>query len=407
MKQLRTDIALCLLIFAAALAMRIVVAAPVFAGDTRMIAGDDGDYYTIAISLITQGTFSLPTGPTAYRMPFFPLFLAFWHLLLGPQPYAALPVLLAVGALIPVGTYVLGRALANRAVGLLAGLLLAFDYELAFFSRLYMTETIFAALVLAGMLAAWRLRVTMSWRWAATAGVALGCACLTRANFLPFVALLLLWLVWAGWERRRLAFRNATIVGAIVVALWLPWVARNYLVFHRLIPFTTQGGAAYYGLYNDISTSGHPDIPYGFWVWRIVDPPDEPGKVWDEAALDEYQRELARDWIVAHPAEAIKVSLAQAAYFWSAEERGSYYRVVPIGLITLLVVAALRRQPDTILWLVLALAMTGLAVISVGQNRYAYPLRPILAVMTAIALGEAARALATMRGRAAALRRSP
>ncbi len=397
MKQYRIDFFLALAVFVAALAVRVVIAAPVFAGDTRFIIGDDDDYYNIAISLITSGTFGINGSPTAYRMPFFPLFLAFWHLLLGPQPYAPLLVMLVFGSLIPLGSYILGRYLADRSVGMIAGLLLTFDKDLIFYSRLYMTETMFCLLILASMLATWRLRVTLAWGWAVVVGLTLGCACLTRANFLPFVAVLLLWLLWLRRDRLRLALRNAATIGLIVGAIWVPWVVRNYLVFHQLIPFTTQGGYAYYGLYNDAAVL--PGERYGVWIWLGVNPPQEPGKVWDEATLDGYHRDLAFQWISAHPAESVKVALMQIYYFWSNEDAGSYLRAVVVGLPTLIILAVSWRYPDMLLWLALALTMTLLALISVGQARYAFPLRPILAVSTAMALSAATRMLSRWRKR--------
>lgn len=82
-------------VFLVSLLMRVNYAWPALSGKIDFFMGDDDDYYALALSLVQHGTLGTP-NPTAYRMPFFPLFLAFWHWLLGPSPYAALPVLLVL-----------------------------------------------------------------------------------------------------------------------------------------------------------------------------------------------------------------------------------------------------------------------------------------------------------------------
>ena len=52
MKKYWLDIVFMLVIFTLALVLRIVIAQPTFNGDLSFPAGDDDDYYQIAISLI-------------------------------------------------------------------------------------------------------------------------------------------------------------------------------------------------------------------------------------------------------------------------------------------------------------------------------------------------------------------
>lgn len=386
MKKHRLDLTLGLLVFVIALAVRIFAARHVWAGDLSFHMGDDDDYYRIAISLVESGTYAIHGIPTAYRMPLFPLFAAFWHLIFGPQPYSPLLVFLLASALIALGTYLLGRQLGDRMVALIAGMIVAFDGGFILYSYHYMTETLFSLLVLAAMLAAERLRVTQHWRWAMAAGLGLAGATLTRANFGPFVIVVALWVVWHGRGQLPRALKHAAIIGGLVVVLWAPWIVRNYLVFDALIPFTTQGGNAYYGIYNDAVTRSDSELAYGYWVWRIPQPPQIPGHQWSEVELDTYQREVARDWIKANPAKALKVALMQPVYFWMPDgpDGGSWMRTVVIGLPTLLVFALRRRQAELGLWLALAGMLSALTIISVGVARFQIPLRPILAVTTAM-----------------------
>ncbi len=87
MKQYRRDIIFAVLIFVVALLVRSFIAVPIWAGDLGFYMGDDGNYYWIAISLVQHGVFGTEGVPTAYRMPLFPLFAAFWHRLFGRDRY--------------------------------------------------------------------------------------------------------------------------------------------------------------------------------------------------------------------------------------------------------------------------------------------------------------------------------
>jgi len=373
-----------------------MVAAPVIAGDTKFITGDDTDYYGIAISLVTNGSFTLHGHPTAYRMPFFPLFLAFWHLLFGIAPYAILPILLVIGGLLPVGTYLLARTLGGSTwIALVAAMITAIDNYFVIFSRLYMTEVLFSLLVVTSMLAVSRLRTTYDWVWAGVAGTLLGAATLTRANFGPFVVIVLLWLVWHGRNKLRVVLPQTALVGMIVGAMWGGWVVRNYMVFHCLIPFTTQGGNAYYGIYNDQATADDIGDRFGYWIWRIPDPPATPGKVWDEVALDQYQRTVTREWIAAHPGKALRAALMQVFHLWrpSFDASINYLLTVVIGLPALIGLAFYRRQPDIVLWLWFTVTMSALTITSAGMERYQLPLRPILAVTAVLSMTSLAQRL--------------
>ncbi len=402
MKKYRLDIIFILMIFTLALALRMVIAQPTFNGDLSFPAGDDDDYYQIAISLIESGRLAINGYDTAYRMPGFPLFVAFWHLLFGTkQPYAILPVLLVLGALLPVGTYLLARTLGGFPLsGLVAGLIPTLDPDFITFSRLYMTEMLFSLLVLASMLAVSRLRVTVAWRWSVVSGLLLGAATLTRANFGPFSAIILLWLIWHGRHQIRVVLPQVILVGMIVGTLWGGWVVRNYLVLHSFIPFTTQGGSAYYGIYNDEATSDALGFRFGYWLNRAPDLPSLPGQVWNEVSVDRYQTALAREWITAHPGTALRVALMQVAHFWSPPLIDiSYLLTVVIGLPALLVLVFYQRQPELVLWLLLAVTMSALTIISVGVARYQMPLRPLLAVTTVLGLSALYQRLARFRRR--------
>lgn len=89
------------------------------------------------------------------------------------------------------------------------------------------------------------------WRYGA-AGLLLGVAVMVRSEVLLFPVLLLGYLLfnardWA--ERRKAALRTAVVVLGSV-AVMSPWIIRNYILVHELVPSATVAGvAAQEGLY--------------------------------------------------------------------------------------------------------------------------------------------------------------
>jgi 4-amino-4-deoxy-L-arabinose transferase-like glycosyltransferase len=372
-----------LAIFILALTLRVVFAWPALSGAEEFGQGDDDDYYRLGMSIAQTGALADYGKLSAYRMPFFPITIAPFHYFLGAAPHAAQPLIVVLSALTCVGVYLLGRELFQPQVGLVAAALSAINLQLVIYSRVLMTETLFIFLVLAGMLGLERVRKTQRWSWAIVTGVILGLATLTRANFGPFVLFAVVWLFLHTRQQIGIALRNTAIIAGLVGIFWGGWVVRNYIAFDAFIPFTTQGGNAYYGIYNDTAAQLPPGR-YGNWINREPPVPVSSAHEWSEVDLDRLQRSLAFDWIKAHPALSAKIALMQGVYFWWPDEndRLSFW-LTPLALIGL-IIAVRRWSHGVILWMILAGVFTIMAIASVGVARYQLPLYPIVSVLIAL-----------------------
>jgi 4-amino-4-deoxy-L-arabinose transferase-like glycosyltransferase len=382
MKQHHEKLAL-LAIFILALAIRIAFAWPALSGVEEFGVGDDDDYYRLGMSIAETGALADHGQLTAYRMPFFPITIAPFHYFLGAAPHAAQPLIVVLSALTCIGVYLLGRELFQPQVGLVAAALISLNFQLIIYSRLLMTETLFVFLVLAGMIGLERVRKTQRWSWAIATGAILGLATLTRANFGPFVLFALVWLFWHTRQQIGIAFRNTAIIAGLVGICWGGWVVRNYIEFDAFIPFTTQGGNAYYGIYNDAAAQLPPGR-FGNWIDRGLPVPASSLHEWSEVDLDRLQKSLSLDWIKAHPALSAKIALMQGVYFWWPDTSDWLsFGLTPIAMLGL-IIAVRRRSPGVMLWVILAGVFTIMAIASVGVARYQLPIYPIISVLVAL-----------------------
>jgi 4-amino-4-deoxy-L-arabinose transferase-like glycosyltransferase len=86
----------------------------------------------------------------------------------------------------------------------------------------------------------------------AVAGLLLGIAALVRGEVLLFPLFLLLYFLITskGWGGRRKALLRMAVLAAGTVTAMSPWIARNYLLVHKIVPTATLSGvAAQEGLY--------------------------------------------------------------------------------------------------------------------------------------------------------------
>src|SRR5262249_39441215 len=173
----------------------------------------------------------------AFVPPVLPFTLSLLYRAVGHSFLAAVMLMSLFGACVPLLTRELGRAMFGPAVGRVAGWLAAFDPLLVFFSGYVMTESLFTAGLLVGLLASVAWMKHPGAGRAFRAGVVWGVAALTRPTALPLAFLVVAW-GWAplglglpGAERRR-----QTLLLLLGTALCVaPWTIRNPVRPHAFL----------------------------------------------------------------------------------------------------------------------------------------------------------------------------
>lgn len=206
-------------------------------------------FFTLARQLAAGHGYAFPgEPPTAFRVPFYPLFLA---ALTGGEPHYA-PVL-AAQALVSMGTVVLAGLLARHWCGSRAGLLAAgicAIYPYYVLHDVTLQETgLFTFLAALATWLALGARLRGSVALAALSGVALGIAILTRATLAPFALFAIAWLALPP-ARWRPSLRGLTMsltgLGAMLLVL-SPWLVRAHDLTGRWTLGTEFGAAVFAG----------------------------------------------------------------------------------------------------------------------------------------------------------------
>ncbi len=214
---------------------------------------DAEGYHLIALNLLAGRGFSMvwnaPFCPVSIRTPLYPLLLALTYRLLGSDPARAVLAHLLLETLTAALVLRLGRELGGRRVGLLAGLLYAFNGATQRYTGVLYAETLLLAALAAALLVTARALHHWRARYFLSAGVFWGLAVLIKPN-VQFLALAVGGVVLLACVERLLrvrqlsnvnrqgqnlpvdVFRSMLFFAALGLALF-PWLVRNRLVFDR------------------------------------------------------------------------------------------------------------------------------------------------------------------------------
>lgn len=203
------------------------------------LKGDEGDYYKIAQTILTGWAAYQDT----FRPPLYPIFLALSFPVLGETRFSIgfLQVLLATLNICVI--YTLTRVLfERRGVALLAALIFAIYPDLVPLPRLGYSETIFILLVCLGFILLLRSLRTKQIFPIAVAGVLLALAALTRELIGYFAVLIIpVWLFICSAPRWKDVLRQSLALWVGLALVFVPWVARNWLIENRFVLIDTSG----------------------------------------------------------------------------------------------------------------------------------------------------------------------
>jgi 4-amino-4-deoxy-L-arabinose transferase-like glycosyltransferase len=346
------------------------------------------------------------SGPTAWCMPGYPLFLAGCRLLFGNHQLPVDLLQCVLGALVCVTVAKMAARLFGGRAGLVAGIVAAIYPELVFSSVGSYAEPLYTFLL------ACALSVTlavardtgMGTARAASAGLLFGLAALVRPEALGLAVVLasVLGLVRALDARPAAGLRAGAVLAGTCLLVLLPWGLRNQIVMGRFLLLSSESGYVMW-LGNN---PGYDEVAFDFTrfggyalspVFKRL--PQAAGL--PEMEVDRVYREAAWSHIAAHPAKWVLRAPHKLWNMWRpVESTASWrHRAVAIVLYPPLMAASLLGM--LLAWRMRGawplhaciLATVALHAMSVGVLRFRLPLWPALIVFAGFAVDRAASRL--------------
>ncbi|MGB6198968.1 MAG: glycosyltransferase family 39 protein [Candidatus Acidiferrales bacterium] len=388
-----------------------------------MSEGTPADYgyeaSQIAASVATGHGFGNPypliqTGPTALMPPGYIYLLAGIYKAFGVHTTSAYLVATTLtgffSTLICIPIFLIGRRvdgppLGLAAAGLWAVLPTAVMFTTGAVSGVWDTalSTLFAALILLAT-----IRIRDSEKTGDWIGYGLLCALALQVNpsILSVLPLLFVWLAWRQYPERRKWLRLPALAGLVIVLGCAPWAARNWVTFHRFIPFRSNFGLELWlgnNLYEDHDLFPDTRSPYSSWIEtrRLA-------QIGEVAFMQEKKAEAIR-YIETHRLKTLYSVYMRFVVIWTGTsvrvkdvwpmmDWGKRISLMANAVFVIIGWAGLWvmfRRRHTLAWpfLIYLVFYPAVYYVTHANLRYRSPVDPALAVLSAYAVFCAASAL--------------
>lgn len=380
------------LIACAGIALRLV-----FASSLGFLKGGDAWWYSNLAIDLSQGTgfvdplrfrFWGETGVSFFKPPFWPMVLAFPSWLFPDNPLVAQRVMaVAIGASVIFLVGSLGRRLAGKRAGILAGALAAVDPNFVMLDGLLLVESIYAATLAAVVLVTYRFEDRRDTASALTLGVLIGLAALQRFDALLLLPLLVAPLMWRVRAERGSLLRLSSSIAAIVLVI-APWSVYATSRSDSLVLVSSNSGEA---LINANCEDTWEGSIAGYWSPTCLKTPEsERGLEYAKSHLSSAPRvilqRVGRTFDVYRPLQ--NKSLAELI-----DRRPSnlaslglivWYLMVPLSIVGFIVLR--RRQIWTGPLLALILLSVAVSIGIHGETRFRVPAEVAVTVLSGVGL---------------------
>ena len=366
-------------------------------GRLCLISGDAEGYWELAGHIAAGEEYSIFDPPRRLlRMPGFPALLALPRYVFGDNPFAARILLAIIGTIACGLTFWLGRELAGETVGVMAAAYTAVSPVMSLFSVMFLSETAFAAAMLASLIAAAKLARSKrkpgplakgQFGLATQTGALVGLATFMRPTWLLVGPGLSVLFLFYGNQSVRWKLAVSLVICLALGIVLAPWTVRNAWVTGHFVPTTLWVGPSLYDGLNPDAT-GDSDMEF-FEKDRLL-------QSMSEYEMDrEYRR---RSWAFAasHPQRVMWLALVKQLRYWSPAPNTPQFKhplihavawLAYAPLILLACVGAWFSRRD--FWLLILTAapifyFALLHLLFVGSLRYRLPAEYPLAVLAAI-----------------------
>jgi len=361
----------------------------------------------IAYSLTTGKGFASPfqrdSGPTAWLTPVYPLLVAgifkVFGIYTGTAFFAAVFLNICFSAATCVSIFYAGKRVAGLGVAGGAAWLWALFPNAVLIPFEWIWDTSLAALLAATLLWA-TMEMAESKRWRDWVGYGLlwGLMLMTNPAVASVFPVLFGWLVYRTRAEGRFSFAKPAMAAILALLCCAPWTVRNYLVFHRFIPFRSNLSYELYignnENYDELRRGLPAVITQDLETLRYL-------RMGEIAFMDEEKRKALR-FIESHPRVEMQLLAWRFVDFWMGvpdpwrtfvAADSWLVRVILVGdLLSSLgglfgVIALLfRKSPYVVPFAAFPAVFPVLYYVTHTSLRYRHPMDPALLLLTAIAV---------------------
>ncbi len=305
-----------------------------------------------------------------YRAPGYPYFLGLIYIIFGKDYFTPRLIGIIIGALSCALIYLIGKELFSHKIGILAGLFASLYGMLIYFDSMLLTVYLEIFFCLLGIFWILRWSKTQENRHILTAGIFWGLASIVRPNFLIFVPVFALYVLFHF--KKQILIKRLKTIGFFVCGL-LPFIivvmSINMIAGKDTVILAWNGGVNFYFGNNQAAngwSATSPEIDATWWGGyreAIVIAEKAAGHSLRPSQVSDYWFKRGFSYILSKPFDWIKLMVKKVYLFCSSFEISNNQSIVSFREYSLLM-----RLPLLNYGLVFALAVLGI-VLSAAKER--------------------------------------
>ena len=401
------------IIFLLALIIRLIFVIP----SENIPSSDAANYDRLGLSLSKGlGYADNNSTPHSYCPPFYPFFLSVIYKIFGHSYPAVRVIQSIIGALICVFIYLAARKVCAVRVGLWSAFISMAYPPFIKSAELLLTELFFTFVLVLIVFYLLEIQEGAGLKKCAILGLLLGVSSLTRPVMLLFPFFIIPVFIHSPAtgglsippkEPRALArvgsiysnrmslpkmLKKYSVVLLFFSLVILPWVARNYSIYHKFVLVSTHGGATLYssycppkGIFGMLATAEDPIMAEAS---RIASPVEQ----------SDFLTKKTIDFIKNNPAKVCVLELKKILYLWAPFDweivGGRWFNfiyVIALPFFAIGFLFAVRRLKIFYPILLPIIYFQIMTLIFYGSPRFRLPLEPylfILAIIGVMATGK-------------------
>lgn len=247
-------------------------------------------------------------GPTAVKVPVYPLFLAAFVRLFGDN--SILPIVVVQHALmasVPLLLFYLGCVLGMRSVGLCAAYLFMLHPSYFYYPNVIEVTNLVVPLLLMTVIACVRALASGGWKQAAVCGALSGVLLQTQPVIAPCVVV---WTLLLAIKRR---WMQVVVFLVICMVVMLPWNIRNMTVFHRFIPTKSP---VWMNMYMGYMTPSHGKVEFDVVAEETKNWVHDTERAIDNIKMEPHYKGIFLETVRQDPLLYIRKTVWQAWVYW-------------------------------------------------------------------------------------------
>ena len=360
---------------------------------------DAESYHQIAKNLVERHIFASTIDPPyqadipgTFRPPLTPFYLAAWYAVFGVKLFWGRVGLAVVSALSCGLNYWIGEQLYGKTAGLIAGVISCVYPFFLLLVHVPLTEGLsifFTLLVMALLLH--NAKRHPYWHTVGL-GVAFGLLMLNKASNITMASCVVLWAILRYWREPAKGAKLLLIIGLVAGCVIAPWTIRNYRVTGSFLLVNSNGGWTMY-------LGNSPATDYNLTLLERGEsngwtPPEGAYQPFADFALndvkarDERAARLAKQFMIEHPVQFVKLAWRKLKIFWAPyphlADKIAWTGVVILGIFGLF--SSFRQWRQHILIYIFFGSSMLIPIFFTSMPRFRAPLIPFVIIYASSAL---------------------